>query len=102
MIPFLTYLGCALVLLTVFGYCYEKFTPYDEFVLIKHGNTAAAISFGGALLGFTIPLVSVIFYTHSLLEMAKWAVITGLVQALVFFIANKVFNVKSAVDNNIA
>ena len=63
---------------------YLSFTPYNELELIKKNNTAAAISLSGACLGFAIPMASAIYFTHDLLEMFKWAVITGLAQITVF------------------
>lgn len=84
LISFLTYLGTALVLLGCFVFLYEKFTPYREFVLIKENNSAAAVTLSGAMLGFTFPLVSSIYYTQSLTEMALWAAITCVVQLVLF------------------
>lgn len=89
MLNFLLYMVTALVLLGTYMYLYERFTPYRELQEIKAGNVAAAIAFVGAILGFTFPLVSVIFYTHSVLEMAFWAVITGAVQMGLFAIAQR-------------
>lgn len=82
-IAFLKYLGVSVALLAAFIYIYAKATPYDDFKLIEHDNTAVAITFAGAVLGFTIPLIASIYYTESLVEMCLWAVITCLVQLLV-------------------
>lgn len=81
---FVTYFGLALVLLAAFVWVFVRFTPYDDFALIAQNNEAAALSLGGACLGFTLPLVSSIFYTKSPAEMCVWAAITGAVQLLVF------------------
>jgi putative membrane protein len=86
MLNFLLYMVTALGLLAVFMLIYERFTPYRELHEIREGNVAAAIAFVGAILGFTFPLVSVIFYTHSILEMLFWGVITGVVQLALFAI----------------
>ena len=77
---FARYLFVALVLLAVFVFVYAKVTPYDDFALIRENNVGAAIILAGAILGFTFPLLSAIYYTHSVAEMAKWAGITGGVQ----------------------
>jgi len=79
-LAFLEYLGTSAVLLAIFVYVYARATPYKEFALIAHDNSAVAITFAGAVLGFTIPLVAAIYYTHSLVEMIMWAAITCLVQ----------------------
>jgi putative membrane protein len=83
-LAFASYLGTAIVLLALFAFIYEKVTPYREFHLINDNNCAAAITLSGAMLGFTFPMMSSIFYTQSLLEMVVWSGITGAVQILVF------------------
>ena len=83
-ISFMIYFVVAIMLLAVFMFIYEKLTPYKEFAEIANNNVAAAITFGGAIIGFTLPLAAAIFYTHDIFEMAKWAAITGLVQLVVF------------------
>ncbi|MCE1244361.1 DUF350 domain-containing protein [Oryzomicrobium sp.] len=83
-IAFLQYFSAAVVLLLAFAALYVKVTPYDDFALIRENNSAAAISLGGAMLGFTFPLMAAIYYTHDLVEMLKWAAITGAVQLVIF------------------
>jgi putative membrane protein len=77
---FAEYLGTSIVLLLLFVYIYARATPYKEFALIAHDNIAVAITFAGAVIGFTFPMLAAIFYTHSLIEMIAWAGITCLVQ----------------------
>lgn len=86
---FLTYLGVSVALLAAFVYIYAKATPYREFTLIVHDNIAVAITFAGAVLGFTVPLVASIYYTQSLIEMCLWAGITCLVQLIVLVVLRK-------------
>lgn len=81
---FLVYFATAVALLAAFLAIYVNVTPYREFALIEQGNVAAAITLGGATLGFTFPLVASIYYTQSLVEMAVWAAITCVVQLAVF------------------
>jgi putative membrane protein len=90
MLNFILYFVVSICLLTAFMISYERLTPYRELQEIRAGNVAAAISFMGATLGFTFPLIATVFYTHSILEMLKWAVITGVVQMLVFLVLQKV------------
>ncbi len=100
MYPILNFAGyfiTALVLLMVFMYTYEKFTPYREFSEINNGNIAAAITFAGAILGFTFPLVSAIYFTRDVLEMAKWAVFTMVVQLAVFWFINRLKGYAAAI-----
>ena len=80
---FLAYFCVSALLLSAFIYIYAKATLYREFSLIAHDNIAVGITFAGAVLGFTVPLVASIYYTQSLKEMCLWAGITCLVQLLV-------------------
>ena len=77
---FLAYLGTALALVAAFVTIYLYVTPYDEIALIRNNNTAAAISLSGALLGFAMPIANVIAHSDTLLDLAVWGVIAGLVQ----------------------
>jgi len=88
---FAAYFGTAVVLLVLFAKMYEIVTPYKEFDLMAKGNTAAACSFSGALLGFAIPLASVIAHSLGLLDMIIWGVIALAVQVLTFFAVRLIF-----------
>lgn len=83
---FLLFNFAGLALLAAFVLLYVMITPYKEFELIKQGNVAASISLGGATLGFGFPLVSSIYFTHSVVEMSIWSAITLVIQLLVFLV----------------
>ena len=84
---FLAYLGAAIVLLVAFMAIYLRVTPYDEIALIRNNNVAAAISLSGALLGFAMPIANVIAHSDTLLDLAIWGVIAGIVQLLAWLVA---------------
>lgn len=84
---FLAYLGTAIVLLVAFMAIYLYVTPYDEINLIRANNVAAAISLSGALLGFAMPIANVIAHSDTLLDLAVWGVIAGIVQLLAWMVA---------------
>ena len=79
---FAAYFGLGVLWLTVFCTVHIWLTPQREIALIRHGNQAAAISLGGALLGFVAPLVSAIAHSVSLLDLALWGLVASLVQWL--------------------
>ncbi len=79
---FLAYLGTAIALLAVFMAIYLYVTPYDEVALIRANNTAAAISLSGAVLGFALPIANVIAHSDTLLDLAVWGLVAGIVQLL--------------------
>jgi putative membrane protein len=84
---FLAYLATAIVLLVAFVMIYLYVTPYDEIALIRGNNTAAAISLSGALLGFAMPIANVIAHSDTLLDLAVWGVVAGVVQLLAWGVA---------------
>lgn len=84
---FLAYLGAAIALLVAFVAIYLYVTPYDEIALIRNNNTAAAISLSGAVLGFAMPIANVIAHSDTLLDLAVWGVIAGIVQLLAWGVA---------------
>ena len=102
-VAFVVYLLTGVALTALFMFVYEQVTPYREFAEIKAGNVSAAITLGGAIIGFTFPLISAIYFTHSIVEMAKWAVITGVVQLAVFLVMQRAFGFGDCVrKNNVA
>lgn len=85
---YLAYFAAAIVAEAIFVIIYMAVTPHHETALIKAGNTAAAVSLGGAVLGFTLPLASAIANTVSLLQMALWSGVALVVQVAVFLLAS--------------
>lgn len=73
----------------VFKVVYQWVTPYHERDLIRDGNSAAAITLGGALIGYVLPLASALSQTYSLQEFAAWAVLAGVIQILAFVIVSR-------------
>jgi len=54
--------------------------------LIRENNTAAAIAFGGSLLGFCLPLASAIANSASLMDCAIWGGVALVIQIAIFFV----------------
>ena len=88
---FILYFVTAMALLGVFFYIYTRLTPYREFELIGNGNSAAAYSFGGAVLGFSFPLSSAIMHSVSLTDMVIWAIISFVIQFSVYLFVRVIF-----------
>lgn len=89
---FSAYFGISLVLLVAFKYLYALVTPQDEWKLIREDkNTAAAIGFGGAILGFAIALGGAASNSVSLVDFATWALIALIAQLLAFAIIRFLF-----------
>jgi putative membrane protein len=84
LVNFLLYTFSSLLLLAVFGKIYQWLTPYHEHDSIKQGKLAPAIALGGALIGFTLPLLSVSYHGVNYLDFLIWAVIVGVLQIVLF------------------
>lgn len=84
--PFLAYFAVAVGLILIFIRIYTWVTPQDELALIKANNAAAALAFGGALIGFALPLSSAITHSLSLLDCAVWGAVALIVQVLTFVV----------------
>ena len=83
---FLLYLAVAVVLLLAFVAIYVRVTPYREIALIREGNMAAAFSLSGSILGFVIPLSSVVQHSVNLVDMALWGLVALVVQVIAFVV----------------
>ena len=53
---------------------YQLITPYHEMRLIRGGNTAAAVSFAGAIVGMAIPLAICMATSVSIWDIVIWGV----------------------------
>jgi putative membrane protein len=86
---FLTYFFLSLALLVVFLAVYLAVTPYSELALIRQGNVAAAISLGGAVIGFVLPLARAVTQSVSMLDLVAWGGVALVVQVVVFLLVGR-------------
>ncbi|HKA44691.1 MAG TPA: DUF350 domain-containing protein [Burkholderiales bacterium] len=87
---FALYLAATLVLFLVFLVIYLRITPYREIALIREGNSAAAASISGAMLGFVIPLANAVVQSANIADMVLWGVIALIVQLLVYSVVTRI------------
>jgi putative membrane protein len=83
--PFVAWFSLSLLMAGAFCLIYWKLTPLDEFKLIREGNTSAAVMLFGALVGYALPLASVMVHGANLVDFAIWGAIAAAVQLLVYF-----------------
>ncbi|MGJ3260333.1 MAG: DUF350 domain-containing protein [Rhodospirillales bacterium] len=69
---------------------YMWITPWDEVKLIRAGNTAAAVSMGGAVIGLAIPLAFAMAASVSVYEILVWGPVTLVLQIIAYRIADVV------------
>jgi putative membrane protein len=97
---FIIYFITAVVLTAVFVVLYANLTPHREIRLIREGNSAAAVALIGGLLGFVIPLGSVISHSAVLTDVVIWGVVALVVQVGGFLVARLVLpHLPQAIEN---
>lgn len=92
----LVYLGIAIAAVVVFVSMYVQMTPHREFRLIRQGNAAAAISLGGAILGYTLPLAKAVSQSESIADMLLWSGVALLAQLVAYGISRLILPQLSA------
>lgn len=96
---FLLYAGSGIALLALFTKLYQKWTPYDEFVQMKAGKKAPAFAMGGAMLGFTFPIVSLSYNGVNWVDFMIWSVVAGVVQLVLFKVLYRLIPMDIDEDN---
>jgi len=82
---FALYFGLSIVFLFIFKLIYALVTPHDEWKLVKEEkNVAAAIGFGGAIVGFAIALGSAASNSVAIVDFVIWGGVAIVAQSLAF------------------
>ena len=63
---------------------YAWLTPWKEIALIREGNAAASVAFGGVLIGLAIPLAVSLSVSTSLRDIGVWGIATLVLQLFAF------------------
>lgn len=101
-LAFLAFFISALILVVIFLYLYALVTPYDDYELIfKKNNTAASLGFGGAIVGFSIPLYSALVNSVSYVDFLIWAAVAMLIQLLFALLVTRLLSGKYAFEKEI-
>ncbi|ALS99362.1 DUF350 domain-containing protein [Lacimicrobium alkaliphilum] len=82
---FALYFIVSIILLFVFKVLYALVTPHDEWKLVKEDKSvAAAVGFGGSVVGFSIALAGAASNAVSLIDFAVWGAVALIAQLLAF------------------
>src|SRR6185436_11832689 len=81
---FLLHSGVTVAILFAAAALYVLLTPHKEITLIREGNTAAAVSLAGVLVGLAVPLAVSLKASTNVVELALWGASTMMVQLLIF------------------
>ena len=90
LLPYAAYLGSALAMLALFCALYTRVTRFDEWTLIHEGNLAAALSLGGALLGFACTLAASIAVHADWRPFVAWALSAMALQVIAYALLARV------------
>jgi putative membrane protein len=98
------HLVAAGLLLFVFFLIYTWIVPFDELKLIRQGNVAAALTLGGALVGFSMTVASGLLHTDNLMSFAGWSAAAAAIQLLTYTLVTHLLHMsKQQIEgNNIA
>lgn len=73
---FILYFAISIGYLFLFKLAYTRATPQDEWFLVKEKqSTAAAVGFGGALVGFALALAGAVANSLSLIDFILWGAV---------------------------
>ena len=98
---YLIHLILAAALLIAFFIIYTRVTPYNEVLLIRQGNHAAALSLGGALLGFSATIASSLMHTADYQQFFAWAFGAMVVQLLAYVVTTRLLRMsKDQIEAN--
>lgn len=84
---FAAYFALSIGLMLLFLAIYVRTTPHKEVALIRDGNAAAALSLAGAMLGYVLPLASVVTNSLDLKDLALWGIVAMVVQLIAYQLA---------------
>lgn len=88
-LAYLLHLLTAAAMVLAFFVIYTRLTPFDEVLLIRQGNQAAAFSLGGTLIGFSITIASALLHTADYYQFLGWAAGAMVAQVLAFSIVTR-------------
>jgi putative membrane protein len=97
---FFMYFLTGVLMLAAFARLYIFTTPYDERVHIAAGKKAPAIALIGAMLGFTIPILTMSYHGARFTEYVLWSMIAGGVQLICFKVLYRIMPGQIEEDNS--
>ncbi|NQY24666.1 MAG: DUF350 domain-containing protein [Campylobacteraceae bacterium] len=104
-IGFILFFGTALLMVGIFLYLYAIVTPYDDYKLIfEENNTTASLSFGGAVIGVSIPLYSALVSSVSYFDFVIWGSVAIIIQLIFAFIVTRLkgkFSLEAKIEKDV-
>jgi putative membrane protein len=95
------HLIAAALLLSGFFVVYTRATPFDEMALIRQGNVAAALTLGGAMIGFSMTVASGLVHTDALGSFVGWSAAAAVIQLLTYVLVTRLLHMsKQHIESN--
>jgi putative membrane protein len=89
------------LLLFVFFLTYSWAMPFSEMTLIRQGNVAAALSLGGAMIGFSLTVASGLMHTDRLASFLGWSAAAAAIQLLTYVLVTRLLHMsKQHIEGN--
>lgn len=86
----LLHAGVTLLILLIGAIIYSILTPYKEIKQIREGNSAAAVGYGGVIVGLAMPLAASMAASTDVREIVLWGGATVILQLFVFRVVDLV------------
>ena len=83
---FIAHFALTALLLLAGVVIYHAITPHHEMKLIREGNTAAAVSLGGMIVGLGLPLAVSLANSITLIDILIWGVVALAIQLATYFV----------------
>ncbi len=100
-INYVLHIIAAGLLLVAFCLVYTWTTPFDEMTLIRQGNVSAALTLGGALLGFSMTVASGLLHTDALVSFLGWSAAAAAIQLLTYILVTRLLHMsKQHIESN--
>ena len=100
-INYVLHIVAAAFLLYAFSLLYTWTTPFNEMTLIRQGNVAAALTLGGALIGFSMTVASGLVHTDALGAFLGWSAAAAAVQLLTYVLVTRLLHMsKEHIEGN--
>ena len=100
-INYALHLIAAGLLLLLFFLVYTWATPFNEMTLIRQGNVAAALTLGGAMVGFSMTVASGLVHTDSLGSFVGWSAAAAVIQLLTYVLVTRLLHMtKQHIEGN--
>ncbi|PSW22249.1 hypothetical protein C9I98_03015 [Photobacterium sanctipauli] len=84
---FILYFSLSLAFLLLFKFVYVRFTPHDEWKLVKEEqNVAASIGLSGSIIGYCLAIAGAASNSVNIIDFMIWGVVALIAQLIAFAI----------------